>query len=247
MAGPAFAVADRAEKLGDLLLDGSLPVAAGRFRKPGHFFRCGRQTDQVQVHPSEQGSGVRRGRRLQPRRFQLRQDEGVDGVPNPGLRRHLGRRGLTDRFPGPVAGPDLLPVRLVNFGSRRGRGHLCLRPGRAQPNPLHKVGHLPLLEPASGRHLNRFPAHGLDQQALAGPVGNDGGSPIAALQQFRTPVDPQVSLGFFDGVSVAGKAVPCQEGAHPALEKLQLGRFFSLGRQLAGRADPAESEDGANQ
>ena len=78
-------------------------------------------------------------------------------------------------------------------------------------------------------------------------MGNDGGSAIAPLQQFRTSVEPQISLGFIDGVTVAGEAVPGQQGPDPALEELQLGRLFRLGRQSVSRADPAGSEDGTNQ
>ena len=243
MTSPTFAVTDGAEKFSDFLLDGSLRISPGRFHEFGHRVGSRRQPGQIQMHPPDQGRRIRPRSRLQPGRLQFRQDEQVDGIPNPGLIRYLRRHRLSDRFPGPVIGANLRPIRF-SFGSRPRDGLLLLGPRRPQPDPFHQVGDFPLLELAPRRHLNRVPPHRPDQQTLVGPVGHDGGSPVAAFHQTGPLIESQIPLRVFDCGPMASEAVFRQERPHPALEKLQLGRLFRLGGQAHTRADPARPQDG---
>ena len=135
---------------------------------------------------------------MQPLGLETGQDEGIDRVADPAAVLHRRYGWVYHRLVRPLAprGGD----RPGRSGTRSGRSRAGTRPpaGVPQGNPslTHRVriDCSPGGQLAPGRHLQLLVADRLEQQALLGPVDDDGGSQLSALQDGRAAVEPEAAL-----------------------------------------------------
>ncbi len=184
IAPPAFAVVRRGQQPIDQPL---VSIAAGVGQKRVHFFRAGRQPQQVEAQsPDERGPGGL-GRRLQVGRFQPGEHKSIDRVAHPGPVLHGRRIDRGQRLERPM----------IARAPRRQRRAVRRRPG-SLVDPTDKRGDFLRVQPRLlGRHCRHFfviATDGLDQQALGTLARHDRRAAVAPLHPRVAPVEPQARL-----------------------------------------------------
>jgi hypothetical protein len=219
VAAPALAVLGP----GQQRVDQARPGVGRRVVHEGlHLLGAGRQPEQVEPGPARQRGAVGGRVGLQSLLLQLREHEGVDRVGH-ALAGGDGRRlGPLDRAEGPplAAGRDVGAGGGLVAGVVR-RAGLVRGPRCAQGHPLHQCLDLRRAELAVRRHaqVGIHPADGLDQAALLGLAGRDGGAALAAAQQGRPAAHAQAALDLFQLGAVALEAVLREQRPHLVLEE----------------------------
>ena len=211
MPPPPFAELRRVQKL----IDHSLPgIRSLVLQKCSDLFASRRQTDQLKMDSPEQRRTIGIGRRLQIRRFQLGQDEGVDRRPRPIERMDRRRRIMAQWAKGPVRSTrdGVRRVSLVPFFRR-----LPL-PGirRAQLDPLFEPCHGLLGEGLVGWHpqVRIRVSHGPDQQTGIWISRYYCRALFASLRPSRAAVEQQSTLLLFAARRVTGVAALGQQRAN---------------------------------
>ncbi len=230
---PVLAVSRRSQQPVDQPLPGvgSL-VGDKRF----DFVRRRRQADQVKRHAADQSGLVGRRGGLAIGNFEPGQHEMVERRADPGGIANRRERRIGRRAESPMVG-------IARAAGRRGRGRI----GGSQFHPAHEVGNLPLGKPAVLGHFQIVVrlADGPHQEAFLGLARHDRRPRVAAAEQGRARVEPQVGPLLFG--AVAFLALLDQDGADAGLEEAQLvrrglargGRFACCQNRADQQADHA--------
>ena len=187
---------------------------------------------------------MRFGRLDGPKPFGLQpgEDEAVERPARPGGVLDRGKRRVGDgaeRPEGAILRRDDATGRPDAGVAGRGRGG----PDGPALHPGRQVGDDAVGQLALGRHLHVFAgiAHRLDQQALVGLTGHDGGAAVASLEQRGARGQAQLAARL--GGVVAGVAVSDEHRSNLALEEIEVGGrggggAFIGGVQQGGNTEP---------
>ena len=195
-----------------------------------------RQADQIERGAAEQGALVGRGDGCETLVLEARQDETVDGLPDPDLVLDLGRLGIFDPSIGPV-----LPAGAVVERLGRSRGDHRLpgagaRVGCASADPLLEIGDHVGRQLAVWRHLREaLVVERLDHQAVLGRSRDDHRAAVASGAQPLGIEQNQSAADLRGIVAVAGIAALDQNRPDLRLEELEVG-----GVDLSGAGDRAD-------
>ena len=256
VAGPAFPVMRRGQQfihfLGNQRVDRLTRLAAldaGRIRRDSDailsaegvdLIRRGRQADQIIMNATQERLRVGGGVGLQASGFKLCQDEGINGIMNPGLILHLGHHGLHHGLKGPVVAGFLRKASQLVTGTDRTR--------RAHLDPLFQyldfgVGNLPTC--FLRRHLELVVGigDGTEQQRFPRVARHDGGTFVAALEHPVTRIQDEAAFRGSFGHRVALIAMLRQNGADVLLEEFE-ALFGGLWARVGGDGESCAAQSG---
>ena len=227
---PALAVVRRRQQAIDELLVG---VRRAVVHKRLNLFERRLEAQQTDIRPRDQRALVRRRRELEVLLGELRQDEVIDLVDRPALRRRNVRcRMRGDRLERPPFAALLQRHAFVL--RRRGRERRCAhaRIDGAFGNPLGEVFENRVGELAARRHLDERVgiAQHLQQAAVGGPARRQHRTGRTALEQALFGVENQVALRRRHLRVVTGVTPLHQHRPDLGFEKLDVGRLRSQRR-----------------
>jgi hypothetical protein len=158
-------------------------------RKVFHLLERRRQTDQIEVQPAKERARIGGRRGFEPLVLELGEDETVDRRERPAMPLDRGDDGRLQRLIRPVLS-GRLKVDAGGLG-----GDFGARIGSAELHPPLEVANDRVGQLALGRHaqFRAGVAHRLDEQAFAGPAGNDGGAAVAAGAQCVAAVEQEAA------------------------------------------------------
>src|SRR6266516_2479093 len=199
------------------------------------FFRRRRQADQVEIDTANQGARIGRFVRGHPVRFEFRENESVNVVPDPGVVLHRRKRRFLDRLESPM----VFAVAAVFARDRRGRTR-GPRVGRAHFDPGNEVADLRLRKLLALRwHLQVGigVTDSLNQTTLFRCAGNDHRTILATLFPSALPVEFEATFDLALGRAVTFVAILREDRPNLVLEEVKLGfgRLTSLDRNHRAR------------
>ena len=206
----------------------------------------GRKADQVVVDATEESFGTRGRVGLEALLFELGEDEGVDGILDPGLVLHFGHGVLLDGLISPVfAGLAGETGQLGGAATRHRRTHL---------DPLFEDRDFVVRQLAAGllgrhRELRIGVLDGLDEQRLLEVARDDGRAFVAALVGAVAGVEDEAALR---GILLGGVALVAaidEDRADVLLEELEsfLRRLRFVGGDREGGGEQREREGGVTE